>query len=256
MKMGEKKTIMSGNRIWNEMLASILVNAVYAMANMPIILINNLLQPLSFLIVITLVSHGALLGLAIEGAFVMTAVSAGLGLQGDLSHLKNDLKVQEMVVSSPTSAGTYLAGMAISELIYSVPTIIILIILALLFLHISAIGALIITAALLLIFLVATSLGFFFATITYDIMQSWAFGGILSILFSALTPVYYPIYYIPMPWQYLVYISPTTYAAEIMQSVSGFINISTLNFALDWIILIGMAIALLSISIYKSRWVE
>ena len=244
------------SKTYNKILASVLINGVYAMKNMPIMLINVALQPLSFIIIIALVSHGALLGLAIEGAFIITVVAGGLALQGDLSHLKNDFKVQEIVVSSPTSAAMYLSGMALSELIYDTPELLILLVLSALFLHISMVAALAIVGVVVLMFILASAIGFVFSTLTSDVMQSWAFGGILALLFSTLTPVYYPITYIPMPWQYLVYLSPTTYAAQIAQSISGFVSISMTNFIIDWIMLIAITIILLLIAIYKSRWVE
>lgn len=242
--------------LFNQLSASILVNALYAMKNFPVLLVNTMLTPLAFLVVITFVSRGALLGMAVEGALIMTMVYNGLGIQGDLSHLKNDLKVQEMVVGSPTSVGVYMLGMAISELVYALPTIIILIVLGMFFLHVGVLGALAITGAMLLMFAVAVALGFFFATITADVIQSFAFGGMLSTLLSALPPVYYPITYIPLPYQYLAYISPTTYAAQIAQSAAGFINVSSALLAVDWIVLIAVTVILLTISIKKSRWVE
>ncbi len=240
----------------SQIFASVLVNAVYAMKNFPVMLINTMLTPFSFIIVITFISHGALFGLAVEGALIMTMVSNGLGLQGDLSHLKNDLKVQEMVVGSPTSATIYIVGMAISELVYALPTLAILVVLSFFFLNVSVIGAIAIGGALFLMFVVAIALGFFFSTITSDVIQSFAFSGMLSTLLSALPPVYYPITYIPMPYQYIAYISPTTYAAQIVQNAAGFINLSTAGLVVDWIVLIAVAVVLMSIAIKKSRWVE
>ena len=73
----------------NQLKASILVNSIYAMVNYPIVLVSTILAPFSLLIVITFVSHGTLLPVAIGGALIMTMISAGTGMQGDLSHLKN-----------------------------------------------------------------------------------------------------------------------------------------------------------------------
>ncbi len=242
--------------IGSQIFASVLVNAIYPMKNMPVMLINTLLTPLSFLIVVTFVSQGALLGVAIEGAFIMTMVSNGLGMQADLSHLKNDMKLQEMVVGSPTSSSIYLIGMALSELIYALPALVILVILAFFFLHLTIIGVLAIAGAMFLMFVVSVALGFFFSTLTSDVIQSWAFGGMLSMLLSALPPVYYLITYIPLPYRYLAYISPTTYAAQIAQSAAGFISISANNLILDWAVLIVVAVTFLTIAIKKSRWVD
>ena len=112
MAVGNKRKSIS-----SQILASILVSAIYPMQNFPIMLINAMLAPFSFLLVITFISHGTLLGVAIIGALVMTTVSAGMALQADLSHFKNDMRLQDMVVSSPTSAIVYIIGMGLSELI-------------------------------------------------------------------------------------------------------------------------------------------
>ncbi len=245
-----------GRNIGSQVFASVLVNALYAMKNMPIMLVNTLLTPFSFLIVITFISRGALLGVAIEGALIMTMVLNGLGLQGDLSHLKNDMKLQEMVVGSPTSASVYLIGMAMSEIIYALPALILLIILSALFLHLTLLGILAIAGAMLLMFIVAVALGFFFSTLTADVIQSFAFSGMLSMLLSALPPVYYLITYIPLPYRYLAYLSPTTFAAQIAQNAAGFVSLSTSSLITDWIVLAAVAIVFLFIAIKKSRWVE
>src|SRR5580698_11577315 len=56
----------------SQLAAAILVNAVYEMKNYPIVLVTTVLSPLSFLIVITFVSKGTLLGAAIEGGLIMS----------------------------------------------------------------------------------------------------------------------------------------------------------------------------------------
>ena len=89
-------------RSGNQVMASILVNAIYEMRNYPVVLLNTVLSPLSFLVLIFLISDGALLGEAILGGLIMSMFQSGISLQTDLSHLKNDFKLQEIVVSSPT----------------------------------------------------------------------------------------------------------------------------------------------------------
>ncbi|MCL5428166.1 MAG: ABC transporter permease, partial [Candidatus Marsarchaeota archaeon] len=126
---------MSGRNAASQILASVLVNAIYAMKNYPVMMINAMLAPLSILFVITFVSRGALVGVGIEGALIMTMISSGIGLQGDLSHLKNDFKLQDMVVTSPTKSSTYMAGMGLSEIIYSLPVIALLTVLATIYIH-------------------------------------------------------------------------------------------------------------------------
>jgi ABC-2 type transport system permease protein len=208
------------------------------------------------MIIITLISHGALLSVAVAGGLIMTMVTSGIGLQADLSHLKNDFKVQDMVVSSPTSSFMYMLGMALSEIIFSLPAIVILTILAVLFIKTTMIGAIIIFVVMALMFSFSIALGFFISTYSTDIVQNYAFIGILSIFLTTIPPVYYPITYIPLPWRYIAYLSPTTYAAEIIQSAIGYLQLSPLTLALDWVVIIAVAVALFVLSIKKSRWRE
>jgi ABC-2 type transport system permease protein len=243
-----------GNKILSQINASILVNAVYAMQGYPAMLISNLLAPISIIIVVTLVSRGALIGEAVAGALITAFVGGGLSLQADLAHLKNDFKLQDMVVSSPTSAAVYLLGMAISELIFQIPSIVILLVLAFFFVHGTLFAAIEIFGVLLLLYVFSVVLGFFLSTLSSDIIQSWAFIGILSILMTTIPPVYYPITYIPMPWRYIAYISPTTYAAGIVQSVLGYLPPGASNIAIDWAVLIGLSLILFAVAMKKNRW--
>src|SRR5271157_4198294 len=240
----------------SQLLASVLINAVYAMQNYPIMLVNTVLAPFSLLIIIVLVSHGALITIGIEGAFIMTMMTAGISLQGDLSHLKNDMKLQDMVVSSPTSALTYLSGMGLSELVFAAPVMLLLAVLAAVYIHPTLIQTAIIMGVMALTFVFSVVLGFILSTLTSDVVQSWGFSGLVSVLLSTLPPVYYPLSYIPMPFQYLAYISPTTYAAQIVQSAIGYASVSPMNLAADWAVLIAVCAALIVIAWKKARWRE
>ncbi|MDA8055245.1 MAG: ABC transporter permease [Thermoplasmatales archaeon] len=243
-------------RIRSQIMASILVNSIYAMINYPVILINTLLAPLAILAVVTFASKGTLLPVAAVGALIMNMVSSGTSLQQDLSHLKNDMRLQDMIVSSPTTSLVYIVGMAVSEIVYSIPTLAFLIVLNVIFVKITVIGGLIIFLDMATIFTFSISLGFFLSTFTSDIIQSWGFSGILSPLLTTIPPVYYPITYIPYPYRYLAYLSPTTYASEIAQSQTGFYSSSTSSFVLAWIILISITAVLTYLALKRSRWRE
>lgn len=243
-------------KVGSQIVASILVNSIYAMINYPVVLINTLLAPLAILAVVTFASKGTLLPVAAVGALIMNMVSSGTSLQQDLSHLKNDMRLQDMIVSSPTSSLVYVIGMAISEIVYSIPTIAFLIILNVIFVKVTVIGGVVLFLDMATIFTFSISLGFFLSTFTSDIIQSWGFSGILSPLLTTIPPVYYPITYIPFPYRYLAYLSPTTYASEIAQSQTGFYNLSASGFAIAWIVLLGITAALTFLALRRSRWRE
>lgn len=251
----EKVSSLKRSRL-SQLLAAILVNSLYEMRNYPIVLINTVLSPLSFLLLIVFVSHGSLIGEAVQGGFIMSMFSSGMSLQADLSHLKNDFKLQDMVVSSPTGWGTYMIGMALAEVIYSLPALIVLAILAGYYMNLNVFGALEFVVVLVLMFLSSVSLGYTFSTLSSDIVQSFAFSRLLSTLFSTIPPVYYPITYIPLPFRYLAYLSPTTYAAELAQNAGGYLALSQSSIIVDWVILLAVTVTLFAIARSKARWRE
>jgi ABC-2 type transport system permease protein len=175
-------------------------------------------------------------------------------LQSDLSHLKNDFKLQDMVVSSPTTSRMYMGGMALAEIVYSLPSLVILIVLTGVFLHPSLLQIAISSIVLLVMFAISVALGFMLSTFSADVVQSYAFSRLLSLLFATLPPVYYPITYIPSPISYFAYLSPTTYAAEIMHSATGFLQISENLVILDWVVLSAVCVVILYIAAKKTRW--
>ncbi len=241
---------------FSQILAGVLVNSIYEMKNYPVVLINTVLAPFSFLFLIVLVSRGSLIGPAVQGAFIMTVFQSGMSIQTDLAHLKNDFKLQDMVVSSPTSWVTYMFGIALAEIVYSLPALIVLSVLAYFFLTLSLAGILQFIAVLGLMFLVSIAIGYTLSTFSSDIVQSFAFSRLISTLFSTIPPVYYPITYIPLPFRYLAYFSPTTYVAEIAQNAAGFLQVPSWNIILDWLVLVVLAVMLFLVAKTKARWRE
>ena len=240
----------------SQILAAVLVNSVYEMRNFPIVLINTVLSPLSFLVVIVFVSHGSLIGEAVTGGLIMSMFSAGVALQGDLTHLNNDFKLQDMIVSSPTTWETYMFGMALSEIVYSLPALVVLLILAHYYVPLDIFGALTLAGVLLLMFLTSVAIGFTLSTFSTDIVQSYAFSRLISTLFSTIPPVYYPITYIPLPYRYFAYLSPTTYAAELAHNAAGYLALPVSATFVDWAILVTLTAGLFVLAKTKSRWRE
>jgi ABC-2 type transport system permease protein len=244
---------MKINRL-NQVYASVLIDAVYQMKNYPITLVSNVIAPFSVLVLIILVSHGQLLSISIEGALITSMISSGVTLQIDLSHIKNDFKLQDMLISSPTSAFTYTLGMAMAALTNALPALVVLTILAFLFVRTNLIGALTVLAVFGLIFGFSVALGFMLSTFSTDIQQNRAFVSILTVVLATIAPIYYPITFIPLSIRFIAYLSPATYAAEIAQNAIGALSLSASNIAIDWIVLIAVSTLLFTIAVKKSHW--
>jgi ABC-2 type transport system permease protein len=188
------------------------------------------------------------------GALITAMISSGVTLQIDLSHIKNDFKLQDMLVSSPTSAFVYMLGMAMAALVNALPALSVLTILSILFIRTSALGVLTVFAVFTLIFAFSVALGFMLSTFSTDIQQNRAFVSILTVILATIAPIYYPITYIPASIRDIAYLSPATYAAEIAQNAIGDLPLSATHLALDWIVLIAIAGVIFAIAIKKSHW--
>jgi len=230
------------------------MNGVVPMRTQPLYLLSILASPLSFLFFVTIASGGALLDYGIAGGMILTVLSVGTSLQTDMSHYRTDLKFQDVIVASPVEAPIYVAGIAFSELIYSLPGLGVFVVLWRLNGPISPEAALSVVGILLAVWALATALGFTLSTYFNDIRETFVFSSIVSLGLSVLPPVYYPISAIPASVRWLAYLSPTTYAAFLMQGAFGLQPLSLTSAAVDWLVLALSAVALLAIAAVKARW--
>jgi len=234
----------------------VLLNGLIPIRTQPLYLVNLLASPLSFLFFLTVVSHGSLLEFGITGGLILTMLSAGTGLQSDLTHYRHDLKFQDIVVASPVEAPIYVLGMALSELVYSVPGIGVF--LALFFLRglATPLSVVVLLGVLLLVWGFATALAFTLATYFSDVRETFMFSPLISLALTVLPPVYYPLAYLPGWAQFAARFSPTTYAAALVQGSVGLAPLSLYNGAVDWGVLGAVTAALFLIAAFKARWKE
>ena len=233
------------------------MNGIVPMRTQPMFLVSVLASPLSFLFFVTIASGGTLLPYGIAGGMVLTVLSVGTSLQTDMSHYRTDLKFQDVLVASPVEAPVYVVGIALSELLYSLPGLAVFILLWGFdprLSHITALGALIAFGVLFTVWAFASALGFMMATFFADIRETFVFSSLVSLGLSVLPPVYYPIQAIPAAFRWLAYLSPTTYAAILMQAAFGLQSISLVSGVIDWLALIAAAGILLVVAAFKARW--
>jgi ABC-2 type transport system permease protein len=230
------------------------MNGVVPMRTQPLYLLSILASPLSFLFFVTIASGGALLDYGIAGGMILTVLSVGTSLQTDMSHYRTDLKFQDVIVASPVEAPVYVAGIALSELTYSLPGLGVFIVLWALDAPLGLLAGATIFVTLLIVWGLASCLGFTLATYFSDVRETFVFSSIVSLVLSVLPPVYYPISAIPASVRWAAYLSPTTYAAMILQGAFGLQSLSFDQELVDWGVLIASCLALLAIAAVKARW--
>lgn len=235
------------------------LNGIIPMETQPVYLLNTIASPLSFLFFLVVVTHGALVLYGIAGGLVLTMMSIGTGLQTDITHYKQDLKFQDMIVASPVEAPVYVAGLALGEFCYALPGIVVF-----LALWVGDVGwpapidAVTIFVDLVLVWALASALGFTLATYFADIRETFAFSPLISLGLTVLPPVYYSAALLPTWAQPLVYLSPTTYAADLMHRAFHLTTLGPylLPAWIDWLALIAFAAGLFTLAGLKARWRE
>jgi ABC-2 type transport system permease protein len=230
------------------------INGIVPIRTQPFYLVSIVAQPLSFLFFIWIISRGADLAYGLMGGMVLTMLSVGTGLQSDLTHYRHDMKFQDVVVASPVEAPVYIAGMALSELVYSLPALGVFLVLFVYYGFASVTSILVLTGVLLLVWAFGSAFAFTLSTYFQDIRETWAFSPIFSLVLTVLPPVYYPISYLPSWAATLSRFSPTTYAAELVQGAVGLQPLSWDTAVVAWIVLVGFTAALFLIAAFKARW--
>lgn len=238
------------------LLTFVQMNGFIPIRTQPLYLLDILASPLAFLFFIYIVSRGALLEYGVMGGMILTMLSVGTGLQSDLTHYRHDLKLQDVVVASPVEAPTYVAGMALSEFVYSVPGVAVFAAIYVGEGWVTPVSVVVLTCVLVLVWAFACALAFMLATYLQDVREVYVFSPLISLGLTVIPPVYYPLSSLPGWAQTAALLSPTTYAAQLVQ---GSVGLASLPFDLqvrDWAVLVAFAVALLLIAAAKARWQE
>lgn len=236
-------------------LALVLLNGIKPVMRSPLWLIVMLAYPLILVFFINIFAEYAVLD-ALVGGLISLIVMSGVAIQADIVWYKVELKFQDMVVASPVSPTIYMVGIAISELVYSSPAIVLFLILMALkgILSISSIPMLALST--LLCWLSALSLGFYLSTRISDIRHVWALEGLLSIVLSMLPPIYYPMSLLPEWGQMISMFVPTTHVALLMKKAVGIISLTENQRLMSLAVLLIWTIALMLLAKRKSVWRE
>ncbi len=247
---------MTARHRLRSLFALVQLNGIIPIRSQPLYLVNLLASPLSFLFFITIVSRGAYLAYGITGGMILTMLSVGTGLQSDLTHYRHDLKFQDIVVASPVEAPVYVAGMALSELVYSLPALAVFVLMFIAEGLATVSSAVVLAGTLVLVWAFASALAFTLATYFQDVRETFLFSPLISLVLTVLPPVYYPLSALPGWAQVIAHFSPTTYAAGLVQGSVGLAPFSVSAALLDWGVLAAFTAGLFVLAALKARWKE
>jgi ABC-2 type transport system permease protein len=204
------------------------LNGLLPILRSPLWTISTLATPISLLILLTVLYRGIGMMMGIVGGLVWTMLSSGTALIADSAYYRLELKFQQMIVATPTSPLAYTIGLALSEIVFTLPGIVLFAVLLALRVVIDLWGALEITASLILLWYAISSIAFYSSTLFTYIRYTWAVVSLLTLALGVLPPVYYPATYLGSAW-WIAYLVPTSTSAMIIQNAIGITHYSLLQ---------------------------
>lgn len=186
----------------------------------PMSLVFTAISPFSLLFVLFVISGGQYVHLAVAGSLVMALVGYGLALGQDISFYKTEYKVQDLFVASPVSPLTYMMGLALSELLFGLPALIVLALLVI-FNGGSILSIPLLVATILLIWGSMSAMGFFLSSHMLHMRNATQVISFVNVILTILPPVFYPLTFMPDVLQPLAYAIPTTHSSLMLQYIMG-----------------------------------
>jgi ABC-2 type transport system permease protein len=186
----------------------------------PISLVFSAISPFSLLFVLFIVSNGQYVEFAVSGSLVMALVGYGLALGQDISFYKTEYKIQDVFVASPVKSLTYMTGLALSQILFGLPALLVLTFLT------AYLGTTIIYLPILIltIFLVwgaMSAMGFFLSSHMLHMRNATQIISFVNVILAVLPPVFYSIERLPSELQSVAYAVPTTHASLMLQNIMG-----------------------------------
>jgi ABC-2 type transport system permease protein len=210
-------------------------------------------SPFTLLFILFVASGGTALPYGLAGALTMVTTELGLFVGTDLASYKIQNKFQDIVVASPVSPLVYMFGVALSELVFGAPALLVLF--GLMAWHGTAMVALVATlGVVLLLWITTTAIGFFFSAYAPNTQNAFIINGFIATILSVLPPVYYPVSVLPAPLASIAEIIPTTEASALFQGAIG------LGYKIEptfsFLVLLTATVVLLLLVSFRMRWRE
>ncbi len=179
------------------------------------------MSPLALLFLIYVISRGQLLDYAIIGGLLSVVAENGLISLSDFAFLRMELHLQDLLVTTSIGPQEYILGLVLSNLVFSLPGLVLYSILAIVYGVLSIAGLFIVLGISALLLISTSGLGFLIASYLPHVRYSWGIASILPVLFITIPPLFYP-YFVLSPWELgVLSLIPTTSASVLSQGIAG-----------------------------------
>ncbi|MDA4121989.1 MAG: ABC transporter permease [Thaumarchaeota archaeon] len=236
------------------MLVLVWFDGLLPIRRSPLSMLNFIVSPLTILFFIYVFAGPSRAVFALGGGLVAVIVGSCIILETEAAFLRLVLKLQDMFVSSPLSAVTYVVGLSAAQLCNGIAGIVLFSALLGLYTNISALGGLEIALAAVITWVSISALGFMISTFARDVRDLWVYSPLINVALSFVSPVFYPISLIPAQVRFVAYLSPTTYPAQIIQQATGLVSASSTVLAFDFAGGIAYTLILVLLAAKLSKW--
>ena len=248
----------------NAVLRICYFNGILPLGRSPMLVIAVFLTPFSFLFFLFIIGHSAnpnLFPFGVVGGVLFTALFTGNGMLNDCAYLRLERQLQQVFVASPVSSMSYLLGMAMSELAFSIPALTLFLVILGFVQPMGPAAYAVLLLVVLLTWLMATTLGFLISTLFRQLREIWPIGTVIFSTLSVLPPLFYPISAIPSAGRWVTFFAPSTFAGQLADWAVGLGGGSVspgwlTNPLVDLAGLLGFTIVFGLAAVFLARWRE
>jgi ABC-2 type transport system permease protein len=196
-------------------------HGILGLIRSPVFFVAIFLTPLSFLFFLYVVAPHSVLPFGVIGGVLFSALFTGNGMMTDCAYLRLERQLQQIFISSPVRPISWVLGMALAELAFTVPALVLFLVVLALVVPVSALTMLALIGVIFLTWLLATSLGFLLSTFFRTLREIWPVGMVVFTALSVLPPIFYPITEVPAAYRWVAFVSPSTFASQLAASAAG-----------------------------------
>jgi ABC-2 type transport system permease protein len=196
-------------------------NGFLGLIRSPLVFVALFLTPLSFLFFIYVLAPRAELPFGVVGGLLFTCLFTGSGMMNDCAYLRLERQMQQVFITSPLRPLSWVLGMALSELVFTIPALVLFSVVLFLVVPIGLLSFVALVGVIFLTWLLATSLGFLLSTFFRTLREIWPIGMVVFTTLSVLPPVFYPLGVIPSSFRWVAYIAPSTFASQLAANAAG-----------------------------------
>jgi len=196
-------------------------NGILPLWRQSTLMIAIFLTPVSFVFFLFVIAPRSVFAYGIVGGILFTALFTGNGMLNDCAYYRLERQLQQIFVASPVRSTTFVLGMALSELAFTIPAQALFLTLLWITRPFGWVALAGLLGVILLTWLMATTLGFMISTFYRQLREIWPVGTMVFSTLSVIPPVFYPIAAIPRSWQWAAFFAPSTFASQLAEHTVG-----------------------------------